>query len=359
LPNAPKPEVAKVLTVQLSALLPVRPEEVSFDFMLTDDVQSDGRLAVVCAVKSDHLRLALSHLATEGLSAEAVVPTSIGHLATARSQALPSAAIVESAEGGMTIDVWSNGNLCLSRFVAGLTSDTVADEVCRSFAVAKLPCGPLVAAGGLSLEGADVTTANSALALLSNGPWPIQIELPEVVAKRERQKVEKVKRYAIWLWFAAITLTSIIWLNRWTTSRDAAAVEARWKKRLSDVSLQQRQASAKLNQLAAQASTLATGFEPKQRLVDVIALAAAATPEGVWLTGMTLERGKPINLRGTAMTSEAVAMYLEKLAGMDRFREVKLAFANNAVIEGINVVQFSMTAHVIGNLPLVIEDVKR
>ena len=36
-----------------------------------------------------------------------------------------------------------------------------------------------------------------------------------------------------------------------------------------------------------------------------------------------------------------------------RFRNVQLIFANNAEIEGTPVVQFAITAHVVGNFPLV------
>ncbi|MCH7945413.1 MAG: hypothetical protein IIC73_05280, partial [Armatimonadetes bacterium] len=45
--------------------------------------------------------------------------------------------------------------------------------------------------------------------------------------------------------------------------------------------------------------------------------------------------------------------YTAGLALSDRFTEVKLAYASNSDIEDTEVVQFSVTAHVVGNLPLV------
>lgn len=359
LPNAPKEEVAKILAIQLGSLLPIQPEEASVDFSLTDDINSEGRLAVVCAVKSEHLRQAMAQIEAAGLQVEAVVPSAMGNAQRVRQLGGSGIAAVEAVPEGFAIDIWAGGVLRASRVVPAGSTDSIADEVCRSFSVAKLPCGPSVALGGLQFEGAEFPVAETGLEGLAVGPWPINLELPEVLARREHKRLDRYKRYAFWLWFAVLTLTAIVWTSRWLDAKEAAKVEKGWQTKLSSLKATMGQATTKLNQLTTNASLLALGFEPKQRMVDVAALIAATTPEGVWMTGLTLERGKPLTMRGTAMNSEAVAVFLEKLSAMDRFRDVKLAFANNAVIEGTNVVQFSITAHVIGNLPLIPEDKKK
>jgi hypothetical protein len=99
-------------------------------------------------------------------------------------------------------------------------------------------------------------------------------------------------------------------------------------------------------------TSLDLAFEPKQRLGDVTFLVNNLCPEGLWLTGLTIERGKLALIRGTAINGEAVYKYLDRLTTQDRFRDVKLVFANNGQIEKVSVVQFSISAHVVGNLPL-------
>ena len=66
-----------------------------------------------------------------------------------------------------------------------------------------------------------------------------------------------------------------------------------------------------------------------------------------------MERGKHIQIRGTAKTSETVAEYIRALQAEPRFRDVRLVFANNAAIETNQVVQFSVSAFPVGNLPLI------
>lgn len=359
LPNAGKDEVAKILGIQLGALLPMQPEEASVDFLLTDDITAEGRLAVVCAAKSEHLRQAIAQLEGEGLEAEAVVPSALGNHQRVRQLKVEAVATVEAVPEGFAIDIWSEGDLRTSRVVPAASTASIADQVCRSFSVAKMPCGPALALGGLQFDDAEFFAAESGLAGLSVGPWPINLELPEVISRREHKRINRFKRYAFWLWFATLTLAGIIWVSRWIEGQEAARVNSGWQKKLANLTATKNQATTKLNQLASDSSALALGFEPKQRIVDVAAIVAATTPEGVWMTGVTIERGKPLTMRGTAMNSEAVAVFLERLSASDRFRDVKLAFANNAVIEATNVVQFSITAHVVGNLPLISEDVKK
>ncbi|HWA83954.1 MAG TPA: hypothetical protein VG820_10990, partial [Fimbriimonadaceae bacterium] len=51
-PNASKSDVRRILQVQIGQLFPVPANELSFDFHLTQDVNSEGRLAIVAAIRS-------------------------------------------------------------------------------------------------------------------------------------------------------------------------------------------------------------------------------------------------------------------------------------------------------------------
>jgi len=61
------------------------------------------------------------------------------------------------------------------------------------------------------------------------------------------------------------------------------------------------------------------------------------------LGGITLERSRPLIVRGTAMNGEAVTTLLQKLSSDPRFRGATLVVENNAMIGTTPVVQFSMS----------------
>src|SRR5579871_2438212 len=50
-PNAPKAEVRRILQVQIGQLFPIAAHDLSFDFHLANDVNAEGRLAIVAAVR--------------------------------------------------------------------------------------------------------------------------------------------------------------------------------------------------------------------------------------------------------------------------------------------------------------------
>ena len=76
-------------------------------------------------------------------------------------------------------------------------------------------------------------------------------------------------------------------------------------------------------------------------------------PKNAWLTNVGVGRGQNIVIRGTATTGDDVAAYVQALSKEARLRDVKLIFANNSLIESTPVVQFSVSAFPVANLPLV------
>src|SRR5262249_35151904 len=87
-------------------------------------------------------------------------------------------------------------------------------------------------------------------------------------------------------------------------------------------------------------------------LSDLVAVTADSLPPGAWMTGLTIERGKPLQIRGAAKTANDVARCVDALGATRRFRDVKLVFANSARIEEKPAVQFNITAVGVGNLPM-------
>jgi len=110
--------------------------------------------------------------------------------------------------------------------------------------------------------------------------------------------------------------------------------------------------SGKASKLTATNAALTTAFQPAQPLSDIAGVITDSLPSGAWLTGLTVERGKPVDIRGASKTSDDVGRFVDALSGNPRFRDVKLVFANSAMIGKAPVIQFNVTATGVGNLPM-------
>lgn len=357
LPDASKSEVQKILQLQIGTLFPVQPADTAVDFYLTDNKNGEGRLAVVAAIKSDVLKTVMAELTAAGLKTRAIVPAALGSALLAHQKQLALAAIVQETPEGLAIDLIEDGELKVARVTPMPGAANIDTEVARSFAAAKMDPAQILATGGMEHAGWQ-SDPRSTLAQLADSQLPINLEPPDLVAKRELARVKRFRRVAIWLWVAVIMLAAVLFDQRVTQQQAVTAGEKKWTRILSKKREEKRVAEAKLKELRKVETVLNLGFEPRQRLVDVVSIVTKLTPEGLWVTGMTAERGKPATLRGTALNGEAVTKYLEQLSANPRFRDVKLIFANNGQIEKTAVVQFSMTFHVIGNFSLDSEEYK-
>ncbi len=352
-PDASKDDVGKILAIQLGQLFPVDPASLSIDFVLTANKNMDGRLAVVAAVQTETLRELNHQLNQAGIRPVAIVPCALGSALLANQLGKAEGAVVRESREGIAIDVVHEGELAVSRVaVANSEPGAVEQEICRTFGIAKLPCGESIASGGFVFQGANVSTALFDLKCLSTAIPDINLRLPEEVAKQKAQKVTRAKNLALLMCVATVGVAAVVYDIR---AGDAALIDKdnkRWGKQLSDLRKAKSLAEAKVAELTKRNQAVVLAFQPKQRLSDVAAVISSLAPEGVWLTGFTVERGKEATIRGTATTEAGVQAYLANMANEARLRDVKLIFANNALIESTNVVQFSMTAHVVGNFPL-------
>lgn len=357
LPDASKAEVQKILQLQIGTLFPVSPADTAVDFFLTDNKNSEGRLAIVAAVKSDTLKTVMAEVTAAGLTTRAIVPAALGSALMARQKNLGEAAVVHETPEGLAIDLIEEGELKAARVTPMMGNGHVASELARSFGAAKMNPAPAIGVGGFMVDGGS-SDPRSPLSMLAEGNLAINLEPPDLVAKREKARASRFRRVAIWLWVAVVMLGAVLFDQRMTVQQSVTAGEKKWQKTLAKKRTTKADAEKRLGEIRKVATVVDLGFEPRQRLVDVAALVTKLTPEGLWVTGMTVERGKPATVRGTALNGEAVTKYLEQLSANPRFREVKLIFANNGQIEKTPVVQFSMTLHVIGNFGLDSEDYK-
>jgi hypothetical protein len=357
-PNAGRADVHRILQVQIGQMFPIPANELAFDFHLTQDVNLEGRLAVIAAMRAADLVSLHSQARDAGFRVTRIVPAAFGSAILAQSLHCDSAAIVHRTAEGLSIDLVAGGELRYSR-VAALPENAlgIEAEVSRTFAAAVLSCSPTIAAGGLILPDADISTDRWSVEMLADAHLDINIETEQRIAARERgHELQRVRLSVILLGMALILFT--YQFLRYSDSQALANQgESKWNKQISslrklrDVELALQTTESKLQ------VTLNRAFHPGQSVSDVMTVVSNSAPPGIWLTGLSLERGKALTLRGTATKGSAVTDFQTALvnsSGDDepRFRDVKLLFANNAEIEKSPVVQFSISGFPVGNLPL-------
>ncbi|MER3496080.1 MAG: hypothetical protein C4320_04310, partial [Armatimonadota bacterium] len=269
----------------------------------------------------------------------------------AEEMGLPDALVLERDGDGVGLDVISGLELVLSRRTPAESS--LEGEVRRTFIAAKTGAIPIVATNGFIADFADRHSPKTATATLLEHQerWPQLDLVPEAVraARFAQIRYHQVRRGALIL-ISALLLAGYVAKVR----LDAAAdVDAKTKKANAQV----RRFETTLNlyaaqnqKLAPQGAVLARAFQPAQRVSDVTVLVSSVVPPGIWLTNFSVDRGKPLQIRGTATSSAAVSTYLRNLAGQNRFRDVRLLFANTAEVENKPVINFSITAFPIGNV---------
>lgn len=352
-PPASKAEIRRILEMQLGQLFPAPAAELAFDFHLTDDTNAEGRMAIIAAVRVSDLAEMFADAKAAGFRVTQVVPVALGSALLAKSMSLTDCAVAHRVAEGLAIDLVAGGELRYSR-VAPLPTSAIAmeAEVGRTFAAAAMSCAPTVAAGGLALPDAEISTDSNALAALLGAPLDLDLQTPEQRAAKTRHTETRRLRWSLLLFGAALIIATAYYLD-WS---DAQAVahhgDAVWNRKLSQARANRDRATDRLNQQTAIKQILDAAFHPAQRPSDVLTIAANTAPAGLWITGFSLERGKPLTIRGTTVRSEAVYEYQDSLVNNPRFRDVKLVFANNAQIDNTPVVQFSIQAFPVGNLPL-------
>jgi hypothetical protein len=354
-PNAGDAEIRQVLQMRLGQLFPVAANELAYDMWLTGKVTSEGRLAVVCGIRTDTLKALNAQAADAGIKSSRVVPAGLGSALLARSLGHKDCTVIEETAEGLAIDIVIAGELRWSRVVPLGSSADIQAEIERTHAMAGLPLVQVIAAGGFSYPGASTKTDQSTLEMLASTQAQsvdVHLELPETVALRQARKESQRMQWALILAAAACLLWAKLGLDYSQAARLRAKEATTAAKILTDAKA--KASDAQLNRDGAKNLDLllTRAYKPAQPFTDLLSIVEDALPTNAWIGGITLQRGKPFVLHGTSINGEAVAELLQKFSTNDRFRDAKLVFENNAMIETTPVVQFSMSMHVIGNLPL-------
>jgi len=352
-PNASHDDVAIIVEHQLGSLFPISSEGLAFDFFLTDDVTAEGRLALVAAVQADQLRQLNEECRDAGIKVGVVVPAALGSVELMRTMGIRDAAVVQVDDHGASIDVVTGGVLRYSRWTAA-TRD-VPGEVRRTFAAAAIEPVPILATGGSTIP-AEYTKSESTLLSLTHidlAKPPLNIELAEVRESRTNQAKANAIRASALVLVAGLASAIFFGVDRYGEIKDVKDKVAKQQKALAGDKQYEDKVKVKGSSALAEFNTVSRGFAPAQRFWEVLAVITHDVPDGVWLTGISMERGKPFTIRGTALNSDLTAVYSKRLTVEDRFRDVKLQYSNDAAIDNRPVVEFSIVGFPIGNLPLV------
>lgn len=360
LPNTTKPEAAMVLARRMDQILPMAGASLASDFHFLPDVSSEGRLAIVAAMKVDDLQKMRDEFKSAGLKIQWISPSGLGSFEAVKNLGLDEAVVLEPTPDGLAIDVIQKGSLAASR-MAGTRAAAidVGMEVNRTMAAYGLTDPAVLAVSGLDFAGATHKTKESTLQLLHGGLVHFNLETPDDVQKKEQKAINGRRSMAVLFAIATICVAAIAWDERDSTAQKIAKIEKAASKHKQSVENSKKLYSSRLTGTGQGAKVILNAFRPAQSGADVISVAASLLPEKAWLTGVTFDRGRRLQLRGTAMSGESVAAYVDSLTAQSRFRDVQLVFANNTKLEETPVVQFSITAHVVGNFPLMDKNQKK
>ena len=348
LPKALPEDLRKIIAVQLGQFFPLPPAQLSFDFIQTSNATAEGFLTVVAAMKAEDLKLLLSELKDVGLTATRILPSALSAQVVAAKNGLVDALVVETNQNDLSLDVVQGSFLRFSR-VTLLSSDHVI-EAKRTMAAAGAAELPVLVSGSADIPGAVFTLDNS-LKLLHDAP-AFHFELAENRQIKERQRIAGRTRMAALFVAAALLLLVGIFMERQQAYTEVAQAQALTKKVVAPLKSREQSASDEAANLIGVQDDLSQAFEPGQHLSDISALVTDSLPKNAWLTGITLERDKPLQVHGTAMQASDVAEFVDSLGASSRLKNVKLLFANSASVGTVPVVQFDVTADCVGNLPM-------
>ena len=355
-PDAPKEQVVQVLNIRLPGLLPLAPDEIAFDVHLSKNVNEEGRLAVVGAVSCNLLRQLFDDLRSAGLRTKHVAPAAFGSWLLARSMDVSKCAVVDQTAEGLAIDVVADDELRYTRVIPAPKTPTLVDEeINRTFSIAQVNGSQILAAASVNAPNADTVISTRPVETFATGlltKLDMNIELPEAVQARMRSAVQNRGRLALLFWAAVVCVGALVYTDRDDASKRVKSLDSRQLAQIHQLSQRVAALQGQVGDKQSLADVLTTAFEPAQHVNDVVSAFSNDTPANVWMDGFTFERGKPVVLRGTALNSDSVSAFVQQMSADTRFKDVGLIFINNATLENTPIVQYSIQAHVNGNLPL-------
>jgi Tfp pilus assembly protein PilN len=353
LPDVGRDQMTSIVELQLEQMFPVGDAGLSSEFTVVGK-NGTGVKAVVVAARNEILRYAVQQLRDRGVKTVWMAPTALASIEAAKVAGQPDSVVVEQTKDELGFDVLQAGAVVYSR-TSPLpeTAEGMEQEIRRTLQTAKVDDVPMVGIGGLRSDMAAAMLQPSSLELLSATQPKLVLELPEDRAGRAMGELRSRRTLAVLLCAAAFIAVALVG----TTREDLAKKIAKYlrplttdvKKYNDRIGLMEKEiASMKPAQEMVQRTYL-----PAQQPTDVMITLSQATSPELWMTGVTYERGRVLQIRGTATSQGAVSSFVQALSADERFRDVTLMFANDGKIDETPVVLFSIQAHIMGNVPII------
>ncbi|HEY3281933.1 MAG TPA: pilus assembly protein PilM [Armatimonadota bacterium] len=190
-------------------------------------------------------------------------------------------------------------------------------------------------------------------ALLGLGPSPGMIDLvPEEEERRRQQTLRRWRMRAAGLAAAALLAVGAVWgagvLSEEAKQREIVELA---QKRAAKVEAEASGLKKERDKLRQQLSDAESALHPQSSWLDVMQEISSRTPADVWLVAITLEKGKPMVLRGIAKVNTSPPTMTSALGRSGLFDNVNLGSASEAKVGDQTVVNFGITGQVKGNLP--------
>ncbi|HEY3330194.1 MAG TPA: PilN domain-containing protein [Capsulimonadaceae bacterium] len=354
LPKASGDDLRRILMVQMATLFPLPSDQLAFDFIQTADQTADGCLTVVAAMRAEDLRRLRADFKQAGILPLRILPAALASPSVASRAGFADALVAEPDRKGLALDVVQGGITRLSR-IAPLAADS-AVEAQRTLAAAGVGALPIVSVGAANVPGAT-PGLDTSLSLIESAP-SFNFDLAEDRLIEEKKRVASRTRLAVLMLLAAILLVVVVWADRDDAEAKVKAGQGSNARRLIRQQSILTHEAESANKLGLIDGTLTQAFQSAQPLGDIASVVSDSLSKDAWLTGMILERGKALEVRGASKSAADVGKFVDALSASPRFRDVKLVFANSALIGKVPVVQFNVTATCVGNLPMPVPDKK-
>jgi type IV pilus assembly protein PilM len=107
----------------------------------------------------------------------------------------------------------------------------------------------------------------------------------------------------------------------------------------------------KLDQITSQAKILGTALRPQHNWLDVLQDISDRAPSSVWISGIDMEKGKPLAIRGSSLNQAGVLTFSSNVARSPLLSHPTLSYSNQAKVSEKTIFQFGIAGDIIGNLP--------
>jgi Tfp pilus assembly protein PilN len=347
LPDAQKSDALVALKMKVGDIFPFQASDLAFDFLPTPSRDNNGRVCQVFAVKTSDIQSALSLTEELNITVHSILPAQATIIGQAANDNLANAIYVERFGDTFNLDVVVDSKLVASKSITTTTYDL---ELQRAAVLA--PGAPVLGVGIPFDRNEQRLSGIHATRLFEINP-AIDLEPESYRQKKQDKERAKRHRFSYLVFMAGVTIALVAYTNMGDEAEKIAKQKKSLNNKVKLAKLSNESATLERDSYKPQADQLKLAFQPAQKMSDVIKLSSMLLPKDAWLSSLSLDRGKPLQIRGTAKNSEAVSAYLKELTKQKRLRDVRLLFANSGDIEGAPVVQFSITAFPVGNLPII------